>query len=271
MYGTVEQVQRLTRHMVRIVLGGEGLDDFAVEAWTDSYLCPLFLLAGTPYEPPFDYEWARKLPKEERPVPRRYSVRRWDPDERQLTIDFVVHGDIGVAGRWAQHARPGDRLQLRGGPAGGYAPDPDADWHLLVGDESALPAIAASVERLAPDARALVVGLVEAPGDELDLDSPADLGLTWLYRDGGADEERLARAVADLQFPAGRVHGFIHGEAAETRAVRRHLLADRGIAPEALSCSPYWRRRFTDERWREVKADWLREVAEDVPEAANRR
>jgi NADPH-dependent ferric siderophore reductase len=269
MYGTVEDVQRLTRHMVRIVFAGEGLDGFTVEAgYTDAYLCPLFLRPETPYAPPFDYEWARKLPKEERPAPRRYSVRRWDPDDRRLTVDFVVHGDTGVAGRWAQHARPGDRLQFRGGAVGGYAPDPDADWHLMVGDESALPAIAASLETLPNGAQAVVLALVEAPGDELELESPAGLELTWLYRADDAGEEYLARTLADLQLPAGRAHAFVHGEAAETRAVRRHLLADRGFDPESLSCSPYWKRRYTDERWREIKADWLSEVAQDVPASA---
>jgi NADPH-dependent ferric siderophore reductase len=270
-YGQVERVERLTRHMLRIDFGGAGLDGFVLDGWTDSYLCPLFLRPGTPYEPPFDYEWARKLPREERPVPRRYTVRRWDTHERRLTIDFVVHGDTGVAGRWAQHARAGDRLQLRGRAAGGYVPGAQAECHLMVGDESALPAIAASLERLPAGARAVVVGLVEAPGDELELDTPGELELTWLHRNGAVDDELLARTVADLQLPGRGTHAFVHGEAAETRAVRRHLLADRAISAEALSCSPYWRRRYTDERWREVKADWLREVARDVPERQSAR
>jgi len=265
MYGQVEEVQQLTRHMLRIDFGGDGLDGFLVDEWTDAYLCPLFLRPGTPYEPPFDYEWARKLPKAERPVPRRYTVRQWDPDERRLTIDFVVHGDTGVAGRWARHASPGDRLQLRGMPSGGYVPDAEADCHLMVGDESALPAIAASLARLPAGARAVVVGLVDAPGDELALDTRADLELTWLHRNGASDDQLLARAVADLDLPSRGTRAFVHGEAAETRAVRRHLLADRAFAADLLSCSPYWRRRYTDEGWREVKADWLREVAGDVP------
>lgn len=268
LFGQVEHVERLTRDVLRIVFGGEGLDGFTTDGWTDSYFCPLFLRPGTPYGVPFDYEWARKLPKEERPVPRRFSVRSWDPGARRLTVDFVVHGDTGVAGSWAQHAQPGDRLQLRGGAAGGYSPDPAADWHLLVGDESALPAIGASLEALPPGASARVVGLVRSPADQVDLVSPADVEITWVHREESPDDpEALARAVADLTFPEGRVHAFVHGEANETRAVRRHLLADRELAPEALSCSPYWRRRYTDESWREVKADWNREVEKDVPVA----
>ena len=73
------------------------------------------------------------------------TVRAWDDDQRELTIDFVVHGDRGYAGPWAQRAQPGDCLQFRG-PSGAYAPDPDAAWHLMAGDESALPAIGASLE-----------------------------------------------------------------------------------------------------------------------------
>ena len=82
-------------------------------------------------------------PEDERPKVRTYTVREWDPDARRLTIDFVVHGDEGIAGPWAAAAAPGDTVDLRG-PGGGYAPDPSADWHLLAGDTAVIPAICAS-------------------------------------------------------------------------------------------------------------------------------
>jgi len=248
-----------------VVLDGPGLDDFASSDSTDAYVNLLFVPPGAPYAVPYDVAEARTLPREQWPVPRRFTVRRWDSAQRALTIDFVTHGDTGTAGRWAMHARPGDRLQLAG-PSGGYRPDPDLGTHLMVGDESALPAIAASLEAVPAGARALVVALVEGPGGELDLDCPGDLTVTWVHRstlDQPADDALVA-AVAALGFPADDVHAFVHGEAVETRAVRRHLLGDRGVPRERLSVSPYWRRTFTDERWREVKSDWLREVETDV-------
>ena len=111
MHGTVEQVERLTPSMVRVVLGGDGLDDFAMTPWTDAYVNLLFLPAQAPYSVPFDLAEARSLDRDAWPVPRRFSVRAWDEATRRLTIDFVVHGDEGTAGRWAQRARRGDLLQ----------------------------------------------------------------------------------------------------------------------------------------------------------------
>lgn len=204
------------------------------------------------------------LPPEHRPIRRRYTVRNWDPERRLLSIDFVVHGDVGTAGAWANSAQPGDVLQLTL-PGGAYRPDPDADWHLMVGDESALPAIAASLEAL-PDGVPAVVRLVcDGPDDELELDTPGALDIVWSHRTGNPqDADLLGEAVRDLHTPPGRVHAFVHGEAGEVRTVRRHLLADRGIPKAALSASGYWRRHLTDEAWREVKADFNAVMEADV-------
>jgi len=167
-YGVVEEVVRLTPSMVRVVLGGEGLDEFEPAPFTDQYVNALFVPDGAPYPVPFDVEAARS--SGHRPVGRRYTIRRWDPATRQVTIDFVVHGDIGFAGRWANHAAVGDRLQMVG-PTGGYSPSTTADWHLMVGDESALPAICASLEQVRPGIPTLVVVVVDGPDHELELGS----------------------------------------------------------------------------------------------------
>ena len=264
LYGEVERVEQLTPRMVRVVLGGPGLDGFAPLPDTDQYVNAQFVPDGAPYSPPFEVDEARALPAGQRPVGRRYTVRWWDADAGQLALDFVTHGDEGIAGRWAQAARPGDRLQFLG-PSGGFTPDPEADWYLMVGDESALPAIGASIERI-PEGRPVVAVLVvDGAAHELALTSPGDLRVTWLHRSGEADStDRLVALLRGLELPEGRVHGFVHGEAGETRAVRRHLLGERAIPAEQLSISPYWRRSYTDERWREVKKAWLADVATDV-------
>ena len=264
-YGTVERVESLASDLVRVVLGGPGLAGLEMPPFTDAYVNLLFVPPGAPYAVPFDVQEARRLDRDLWPVPRRFSVRRWDPAAGELLIDFVTHGDSGTAGRWAVTARPGDRVQFSG-PSGGYRPDPDVTWHLMVGDESALPAIAASLEAVPATGRALLVAVVEGPGGELPLDCPAPLDVTWLHRSTltRPSDEALAAAVGALSFPADDVHAFVHGEAVETRAVRRLLLGERGVPRERLSVSPYWRRTFTDERWREVKSDWLREVEADV-------
>lgn len=266
MHGLVERTERLTPSMVRVVLGGEGLGGFDASEHTDAYVNVAIPPADAGYDAPFDIDAVQaRTPKARWPARRRYTVRAWDPDERRLTIDFVVHGDDGVAGPWAAHARPGDALVLTG-PGGAYRPDPDADWHLLVGDESALPAIAASLEALPEGARVVARLLCDGPDHEVALSTPGDLDLVWLHRTGTRpdDADLLPAAVRDLDFARGRVHAFVHGEAGETRAIRRHLLADRGMTRADLSCSPYWRRDMTDEAWRRVKAAWTAEVERDV-------
>ncbi|MFF0266144.1 siderophore-interacting protein [Kribbella sp. NPDC004536] len=147
----MRRTERITPHMIRVVLTS---DDFAGNGCTDAYVKLLFCKDGVEYPEPLDLGVVRETyPAEHWPTMRTYTVRDWDEEARELTIDFVYHGDEGVAGPWAASAQPGDVLWFNG-PGGGYTPDPEADWHLLVGDESALPAIGAAVESLAPGARA---------------------------------------------------------------------------------------------------------------------
>lgn len=255
----------LTPALVRVVLRGDGLSGFETPDATDSYVNLAIPPAGAPYGPLFEPAEVRDLhPAELWPARRRYTVRDWDPGAGSLTLDFVVHGDDGVGGPWAAAAAPGDVLVFEG-PGGGYRPAPDADWHLLVGDESALPAIAASLEAVPVGRTAVALLVVDGPDHEIDLACPGDLAVRWLHRTGGPDDPTLlVRAVEDLDFPDGRVHTFVHGEAGEIRAVRRHLLVERGLARSDMSCSPYWRRTMTDEDWRRVKRDFVAEMDADT-------
>ena len=258
----VREVRRLTPHLIRVVVGGEDLEGFSAGTFTDHYVKLQIPPPGAPYSAPFDPEDVKaRLPREQWPRTRTYTVQDWDEQNKLLTIDFVHHGDTGVAGPWAAAAKPGDGLQLTG-PGGAYTPDPEADWHLMVGDESVLPAISASLRRVPAGAPVHVIVEVDGPGDEVALDSPGDLHLTWLHRNG--NEDALVDAVRALDFPAGAVHAFVHGEAAAVRALRRHLVVDRGVPREALSVSGYWKRERTEEGWREDKAEWNRLVEQDA-------
>ena len=263
-YGRVEHCERIAPRMVRVVLGGSGLDEFTSTGFTDEYVNVQFAPDGAPYAVPFDVAAARALGAGRRPIARRFTVRAWDEETRRLTVDFVTHGDEGVGGRWADRAQPGDLLQFLG-PSGGYRPDPDADWHLMVGDESALPAIAASLEAVPAGRPVVAVLVVDGPDHQIPLDSPGDVDVRWLHRGEQADStDRLVQTVASLDLPGGVVHGFVHGEAGETRAVRKHLLLERSLPKERLSISPYWRRTLSDEGWREIKKDWMAEVTQEA-------
>jgi NADPH-dependent ferric siderophore reductase len=249
--------------MTRIVLGGPGLAEFTAGEYTDHYVKLLFPVEGAPYPEPFDLQRIREeLPREQWPSMRTYTVRAWDADSRELTIDVVLHGDEGLAGPWAMRAKPGDVIRFAG-PGGGYVPDPDADWHLLVGDESAIPAIAASVERLPAGALAHVFVEVSGPDEEQKLETPGDATITWLHRGNEGVGVPLVRAVTELDFPPGAMQGFVHGEAGFVKELRRLLLKERGVARERLSISGYWRLGHDEDRWQATKGDWNRQVEQE--------
>ena len=249
----VRRTERLTPHMIRVIAGGDELAAFPDTDYTDRYVKILFPRPGVVYPEPFDMDAVRAAqPREEWPALRTYTVRAFDAAAGELTIDFVHHGDTGLAGPWAAAARPGDPLLLLG-PGGAYSPDPTADWHLLVGDESALPAIGAALERVPAGVPVLTLVEVDGPADEQELTTPGRLDLRWCNRDA-ARPAQLLEALAAAEFPAGRVHAFVHGEAGVVRALRRHLLDARGVPRDDLSVSGYWRRGDDEEGFRVFKA-----------------
>jgi NADPH-dependent ferric siderophore reductase len=265
--GTVLRTQWLTPRMIRVVLGGEALAGLPVGEYTDHYVKLLFPQPGITYPEPFDMQAIRaELPRDQWPSQRTYTVRAWDPQAVELTIDLVHHGDQGLAGPWAAAARPGDVLRFLG-PGGGYAPRADAGWHLLVGDETALPAIGAALARIPEGTPARVFLEVAGPEEEQALRTRADAKIRWLHRNGSPVGESLVRAVRDLEFPAADVHAFVHGEADFVRQLRRHLRIDRGVALDRLSISGYWRRGRDEDGWQSSKGEWKRQVEEEEARA----
>ncbi|MDF2824912.1 MAG: siderophore-interacting protein, partial [Mycobacterium sp.] len=150
----VVRTEQLAPHMVRVVLGGNGFDTFTPNDHTDSYVKIVFIPAAVDVAAlptPLTSDSFKVLPAEDQPTIRTYTVRYADQQAREIAIDFVTHGDHGIAGAWAGKAAPGQPVYLMG-PSGAYTPDPAADWHLFAGDESAIPAISAAVESLPADA-----------------------------------------------------------------------------------------------------------------------
>lgn len=170
-----------------------------------------------------------------RRVKRRYTIRHSRPDPGELDLDVVLHGD-GPGARWGATARPGDPAQFMG-PRGKLTLA-RADWHLLAGDESALPAFAAICEALPPTEPALVVVEVQSQSDELPL---AAGQVQWLHRGPRppGTPELLVPAVRELSLPAGIGHGYLMGETRSMVALRAVLEA-RGLAHEAIFVKGYW-------------------------------
>ena len=263
----VLRTEHLSPHMIRIVAGGGNLPDFPDTPYTDRYVKIVFPRRGVEYPEPFDMDTVHEtLPREQWPSLRTYTVRSLDHAAGELVIDFVHHGDAGLAGPWAAAAKPGDRFHVLG-PGGAYAPDPEADWHLYVGDEAALPAIGAALEQLPAAARAVAVVQIGSARDEYPLPGADRVDVRWLHRDaagGDPDHTQLADAVRALEFGSGRVQAFVHGEAVAVREVRRHLLRERGVERDDLSVSGYWRQGHADEEFRRLKAaERAREEADE--------
>ena len=176
-----------------------------------------------------------------RPVRRRYTIRHFDRAAGVLTLDVVLHGD-GPGERWVRAARRGDRIEGIG-PRGKVFPSPEADWHLFMGDESAMPAILAMTESLPGDSEATVVIEVPDPGDEQAFSAAARVRLSWLHRLGrpAGDPGALAAEAAEVELQAGSGHAYLLGEAKVVLRLRE-ILAARGLAQDQMSPKAYWGR-----------------------------
>jgi NADPH-dependent ferric siderophore reductase len=259
--------EQLTPHMIRVVLGGRGFDSFTPNDFTDSYV--KIVIVGDDVDVsalprPLTLDSFNELPETHRPVVRTYTVRDADADKRELSIDFVVHGEQGVAGPWAASVKPGQPAYLMG-PSGGYTPDPAADWHLLASDEAGLPALSAALEALPPNAIGRAFIEVAGPDDEVALSAPDGVEVRWIYRGGRADlvpEDRagdFAPLIAEVKEAAwlpGQVQVFIHGEAQTVmHNLRTYVRKERGVEAKWASISGYWRRGRTEETFRQWKSE----------------
>ncbi|BCB77451.1 siderophore-interacting protein [Phytohabitans flavus] len=255
----VQATEWLTPHVVRVVAGGESLAGFADNGHTDAYVKLLFVDPALGLEPPYDLaELRATLPVEQRPVVRTYTVRWVDQTAQRLAIDFVTHGDTGVAAVWAAGAKPGDRLVLSG-PGGGYSPDPSVAWHVFAGDLSAVPAIAASLEALEArpgDAAGVAYIEVADPADVLELKCPEQVAVRWLVNPDPDDAAFLARTLDAGDWPVATdaVQVFAHGERESVKAMRA-VLRDRGVPRESISISGYWARGRTEDVFQAEKRE----------------
>ncbi|MFF2658566.1 siderophore-interacting protein [Kitasatospora sp. NPDC058032] len=251
---------RITPHMARITLGGPALAGF-VNGGLDQRVKLLLPLPGQTEplvvpEGEEEFGWYRSwqaMDPAVRPVPRTYTVRarRHDPDE--VDIDIAVHGDHGPGSRWAVTAAPGDRVIVYGPAveeAGGVEfrlPD-GADWVLLAGDESTLPAVAAILGELPAGLPVKVFAEVEGPREHAYLPAGRPgTDITWLHR-GTPGTPTLPDAVRAAELPGGAPYAWIAGEAAAVRELRRHLVRERGYDRRAVCFMGYWRLGRTEDQ-----------------------
>lgn len=179
-------------------------------------------------------------PKDPRALSRVYTVRRWDPKAGEVDVDFVKHG-TGVATSWAYRAQVGDRMHLTS-PAASQAL-PDADWLLIIGDDTAVPAISRLLEELPDHAKGQVFIEIAQRDHQLPLRELASVDVTWLVRDGAAagSTTLLLDAVRQADWWPGAPYAWIAGESAAVKGLRRHLVEDRGMPKTEVEFTGYWR------------------------------
>ncbi|MER8101921.1 siderophore-interacting protein [Kitasatospora sp. NPDC094016] len=256
----VVEVRRITPRTARVTFEAEALAD-SVGTAPDQQVKLCFPRPGQAVpelparsdDPMSWYQAYLAIPEARRPLLRSFTLRRRRPGTRLVEIDFVLHGDTGPAAAWAERAEPGQRLGMVG-PSALYAPSVPfaeaaaaADWVLLAGDETALPAIATLVEALPAGVRALAFVEVADAAERQPLESRAELALHWRARGGAAPGAVLAEAVRSAALPAGAPFAWLAGEAGAVRALRRHLVAERGVPKRSIDFTGYWRHRLTQD------------------------
>ncbi|AWY42988.1 siderophore-interacting protein [Pseudomonas putida] len=237
----VLRVVDLTPRMRRITLGGPELAGF-VSLGTDDHVKLLFPQNAAEQAA---LETLVLGGKNDGPMPamRDYTPRRYDLDTLELDIDFVLHGD-GPASTWAEQAQPGQFLHI-GGPRGSMIVPDIFDSYLLIGDETALPAIARRLEGLAANRRALVIVEVENGKEQQVLESAAQVNVIWVLREGGKDH--LLTTVRQIQVPGGSLYAWVATESKMSRQIRRVLLDEHGLDDQYVKAVGYWRLGDGDE------------------------
>ncbi|MEV7797873.1 siderophore-interacting protein [Microbacterium foliorum] len=246
----VERVRRLSPGMVRIVFGGDGLDGFVSTGIGDEYFRVFFPAEGQ-HEPnlPFPTEdgyWDFAEGVEPAPM-RTYTVRGWDAEAAELTIDFVVH-DGGVAAAWALNARPGDVVGVNT-PKGLYDPPAEIEWQLLIADATGLPAAARLAENAPAGVRTRVVLEVSSPEDELNFSVAEGVELHWVHGGNGHAPTRIEEILRASELPSGPGYVWVAGETKATRGVRKHLRHELKLPASAYKVIGYWTENA--EAWRE--------------------
>ena len=248
----VVSVAPLTPRLVRVTFGGDDLAGFAL-AGPDQQVKVLFPRAGqgAPVLPAPAGDVGRwyasylDIPAEDRPWMRSFTLRGHDPARDTVDIDFVLHGPNGPAARWALGAAPGQVLGMFGPSADFARPVPlldsvaAADWFLMAGDETALPAIGTLLDWLPAGTPALAFVAAE----EIPLPTAADAVVRFVA--GGPDG--LVAAVRAAALPTDRAFAWLAGEAGAVRALRRHLVEGRGFDKRSIDFAGYWRRRLSQD------------------------
>jgi NADPH-dependent ferric siderophore reductase len=261
---TVAAVERITPHLVRIVVTGDDLANFV---WSGPAAHFTLVLPGPGRGvDALPAAGGRDAARPDRGAQTRrtYTPRHWDPVTRRLTFDIVVHGD-GPASRWGAAARVGDELAVTS-PLGRYDVERTAPWLVLAGDESALPAIATILAVTPPDLPTTVLAEIGTASDEHDLGADDGVDVRWLHRHTRPPGELLGETLRRV-VPAGDGRVWVACEAGAMLVIRRWLIDERSLDRRAVSTRGYWSLGRTEGRTEPAPgaSRWLRDPAPGPP------
>jgi NADPH-dependent ferric siderophore reductase len=231
----------LTPRMIRVTLRGEGFGGGWPIRQPGEIVTLLFAAPGEPIVLPVrGWTFPAGAPAQEW---RNYTVRRHRPRRGEIDVDVVLHEPRGPACTWAAEVPVGSAVGYAG-PRVDYAPRGDAEWLLLCGDETALPAIAAILEAPLPVSRALAVVEVPDAGEEQAIDLPSGARVRWVHRDGApaATASHLADALRGLALPAGVGQAWGAAESRVARDLRSVLRDEHGLPRTHAHAKGYWLR-----------------------------
>lgn len=236
----VRRIAKVTPQMLKVTFHSPDLADF-ISASFDDHIKLFFPADGVPVVPEPTPEGIRFPEGTPRPPTRDYTPRHYRPAENELDIEFLLHGD-GPAASWAARAKVGDSL-VTAGPRGSFIIPDQFDWQWMIGDETALPAIARRLEELPEGYPIHVIALVQDAGEEQTFKTRAQAQVTWIHRNAAdaAGADPLLAAVRALTPPAGEGYVWGGGEATQMRALQHLLTTEKGLDKSRLRISNYWK------------------------------
>ncbi|MHC8493934.1 siderophore-interacting protein [Thalassospira sp. SM2505] len=239
---------QVTPNMLRVTLGGDGMAGFP-EDQESAYVKLIFPIDGD---------------DKDRVLRRTYTVRhdRMTDQGREIDLDFVMHGDAdddhdhgGPASNWAVNCKPGDVITV-GGPGPKKLVDPTADWFLIVGDMTALPAVSVNLETLHADARGYAVIEVRSEADIQSIRKPANMTIEWVINPRpGENTTALVDVVRKIGWLEGRASVWAACEFSAMKELRSYFREERGLGKDDLYISSYWKLGMNEDTHKVIKSE----------------
>lgn len=228
----------VTPNMLRVTLGGADMDGFP-EGQEGGYVKLRLDVTGD----------------DAKPAVRTYTIRNQRPGA--IDVDFALHasesGDDGPATNWAKTAQPGEMISV-GGPGPAKPLPPGAHFYIVVGDMTALPAISVNLEKLPSDARGIAFIEILSADDRQDICCPAGFEIRWIINPHpGQSDKPLVTPLRQQNWPGGNIYAWSASEFCSMKALRKYLREERGLGPDQLYISSYWKSGANEDAHKQVK------------------